>query len=68
MTIEEIVASDKAFLTAAEAASVLGCNAQAIRIAARTKPELLGFPVIQIGSRTKISRIPFLKLLGYVDA
>ena len=64
MTLDEIRASDKTMLTPAEVAEVLGCDAQDVRIQARTAPERLGFPVIIIKSRTKIPRVPFLRYMG----
>lgn len=69
MTIQEIMASDKACLTPSEIAPVIGCSTYSISIAARDCPERLSFPVIRIGTRTKIPRIPFLRAMGYeVDA
>lgn len=65
MTLEEIKSSDKAFLTPAEAAPVLNCGAHTIRVFARDCPEKLGFPVIRMGTRTRIPRIPFLRAMGY---
>lgn len=67
MTIDEILALNRATLTPAEAASVIGCDPQAIRMAARDMPEKLLFPVIRVGTRTKIPRIPFLRALGYEE-
>lgn len=64
MTLEEIRASDKPFLTPAEVAPVLGAHPQSIRVAAKEAPELLGFPVTVIGAITKIPRKPFLRFLG----
>ena len=46
MTLDEIKACDKSVLTPAEVAEVLGCDAQDVRIQARTAPERLGFPEI----------------------
>ena len=57
MTLAEIRASDKAVLTPAEIAPVLGVNPQSIRVA---DPVDLGFPVTKIGTRTLIPRLPFL--------
>lgn len=65
MTIEEIIESDKAFLTPADVAPTLNCGPHTIRVFARECPEKLGFPVICMGTRTKIPRIPFLRALGY---
>ena len=54
MTLEEIRASGKAFLTPAEAAGPLRCDPQALRLTAQQHPEKLGFPVVCVGKRTKI--------------
>ena len=64
MTLEEIRASEKLLLTPEEIAPVIGAHAQSIRAAAREKPELLGFPVTVVGTRTRIPRKPFLRFLG----
>lgn len=68
MTIEEIKASDKVLLTAAEVAEVLGVDPQGIRIMAHEQPERLGFPVTVVGREgrgVRIPRIPFLRFMGY---
>lgn len=67
MTLAEIKASDKMWLTPDEIAPVIGAHAQSIRAAARQKPELLGFPVTVVGTRTRIPRKPFLQFLGEAD-
>ena len=67
MTLAEIKASDKMWLTPDEIAPVIGAHAQSIRAAAREKPELLGFPVTVVGSRTRIPRKPFLQFLGEAE-
>lgn len=64
MTIPEIVALEREFLIPTEIAGIVGMNAQTIRVAARQRPELLGFPVIVAGTRTRIPRVPFLRFLG----
>ena len=64
MSLDEIRRSDKAFLTPADVAPVIGCDPHLIRIVARDAPEKLGFPVTRIGTRTKIPRVPFLRYLG----
>lgn len=64
MTIEEIIKSDKEFLIPEDVAEILAVNPHSIRVMAKTRPDLLGFKVIVIGTRTKIPRIPFLKYLG----
>ena len=64
MTIEEIKSCTKEILTPADIADVLNADPQDIRVAARTAPEKLGFPVIVIKSRIKVPRVPFLKYFG----
>lgn len=64
MTVSEMKESNEIFLTPSDVAGVLRCNPNFIRVAAREKPELLGFPVTVIGTRTRIPRIPFLKFIG----
>lgn len=60
MTLDEIRNSTKEVLTPAEVAEVLGCDPQDVRVAARQRPDLLGFNVAVIGTRTKIPRKAFL--------
>lgn len=64
MTLAEIAAYEREFLTPAEVAPLLGTDPQSIRVAARKNPERLGFPVVVIGSRTKIPRLPLLRHFG----
>ena len=67
MTIDEIKASDKVLLTAADVAEVLGADPHGIRIMAHEQPERLGFPVVVVGRSgrgVRIPRVPFLKFLG----
>lgn len=62
MTIKEIRQSDKDMLTPSDIAELLNADPQTIRIAARVAPERLGFPVVVIGNRVRIPKIPFLAL------
>lgn len=66
--MEELLASNKAYLTPCEVAGVLGTTDQQVRVCARQRPDLLGFPTIIMGSRVKIPRIPFLEYLGVKGA
>lgn len=66
MTLDEMRNSNKAFLIPTDVAEALGCNPHLIRIIARDSPKKLGFPVIRIGNRTKIPRIPFLEYMGAI--
>lgn len=67
MTIIDLIRSDKVYLTPADIAPVLHCDAQSIRVQAKRDDKLLGYPVIIIGNRIKIPRIPFLRYLGVLD-
>ena len=63
MTIAAVKAMNTPTIDPAVAAAVLGCNPNSIRQAARQRPELLGFPVIIMGTRIRIPRIPFIQAL-----
>lgn len=65
MSVDDLRSSDAITITPEQVSGFLSCNPQSIRVAARQRPELLGFPVIVMGSETKIPRIPFLRFLGY---
>ena len=64
-TLEELIGKvDKEFFTAQDVCGVLNCDPQNIRDTARQRPYLLGFPVVLMGSRVRIPRIPFLRFMG----
>lgn len=63
MTLQDIKQMDKDVITPAEAAQVVGCDPQLIRLEARERPENLGFPVIIVRSRIKIPRMAFIKYM-----
>lgn len=60
MTLKEIEAMDRETLTPAIVGSVLNADPHEIRLQARHRPELLGFPVICVGTRVKIPKEGFL--------
>lgn len=64
MTIADIQASDKIFLTPSDISDVLECDPQSIRVMARQAPQLLGFPFTLVGTRMRIPRVPFLRFIG----
>jgi len=64
MTIEEIKSSSKRWLTPADIAPILECDANSIRRQAQADPSKLGFPVSVVCTRIKINRIGFLEFLG----
>ena len=63
MTLENVKAMSTEVITPAVASELLGCDPQWLRIAARTRPDLLGFPVIVMGSRVKIPRRAFIRFM-----
>lgn len=62
-SFEQIKALDRAIITPDEAARVLQCNAQYIRIQAREDASKLPFPTVCIGRRVKIPRLPFVAFI-----
>jgi len=64
MTLEEIMASNKQFLTPADVAEALGIDSQSLRNQVTKDASKVGFPVIRVGTRTKIPRDAFLKYIG----
>ena len=63
MTLDEIRSSTKEVLTPGDVAYVLNADPQDIRVAAKQRPNLLGFNVCVVGSRVKIPRRAFLNWL-----
>lgn len=73
MTLTDIKALDREWLSVAEVADILGADQQGIRIAAHENPLGLGFPVIVLGRngrRIKVPRQPFIRFMetGYGKA
>ena len=64
MTLQQIESDTREILIPSDIAPILECDPHDIRVAARQKPELLGFPVILIGNRVKIPRLAFLEFMN----
>ncbi len=64
-TLEEIAALPKDWLVADDIAPYMHADGHYIRLVAKQRPHLLGFPVTIIGSRVKIPKIPFLRYCGW---
>ncbi len=60
MTLQQLMNETGDFVRVADAAKILGADPQSIREQARRDKAKLGFPVIVIGCRTKIPRLPFI--------
>lgn len=65
MTYEEIVRSDKIFLTPSDVAEVLNCKPFSLNVQAREDISKLGFPASLIGTRLRIPRLGFLHWMQY---
>lgn len=59
-TLAEIKSLDKEFLTPKDVCGFLGCDPYNITLQARDDPAKLGFPVVVIGTRTKIPKNAFI--------
>ena len=66
MTLQEMRASDKVFLTCKDVSELLQSDPANIRAQAHEDPSKLGFSTIVIGSYVKIPRLPFLKFIGQI--
>ena len=64
LTLEELIDSQKDCLCPDDICGVLGVNQHNIRLAAKQRPDLLGFDLFFIGTRMKIPKIPFLRKMG----
>ena len=62
-TLSDLENIDRDWLTAAQIAPILGTDPNLIRWQAHNGPGKLGFPVIVIGSRVKIPKLPFLNFM-----
>ena len=66
--LERIKQMDRAMITPAIIAPVIGSDEQTIRLRARSNPEKLGFPVMCVGNRVKIPRKPFIAFIEGASA
>lgn len=64
MTLSDIASIEKAFLTPAQIAPIIGASPEWIRWQAHQDQSKLGFPVIVMRSRVKIPKEPFIKFMG----
>ena len=63
MTLHDIEVINAEFLTAAQIAPILETDPNLIRYQAHNAPQKLGFPVVVLGTRVKIPKMPFLKFM-----
>ncbi len=62
-TLEEIEAIDKTMLVPTDVCKYLGCSAYTINVATRDGKNPFPFPVIRMGSRVRIPKMPFIKAM-----
>ncbi len=62
-TLEDIEDLDCDILTCQQIAPILRANPATLRLQARERPELLGFPVTVCGNRVRIPRQPFIAFM-----
>lgn len=63
MTLAEMKKYDRDWLTCDQVSEVLGCTPHSVRIQAHEDETRLGFPVIVLGTRVRIPRIPFIQFM-----
>ena len=63
MSIKEIENLDREFLTPTEVGQFFGVTGHQIAVQARTAPQSLGFPIVQIGKRYKFPKAGFLRFV-----
>lgn len=66
-TLDELKKIDSEFLVPTQIAGILGCDPYKINLQAHSDKSKLGFPVIIIGSRVKIPKIPFINFMTGKD-
>ena len=63
MTLQEIEALPRDMLLPKDICGYIGCAQYAINVATRDGKNPFPFPVIRIGTRVRIPKIPFLKAM-----
>ena len=62
-TLEEIEALPKEMLIPTDVAPILGCAPYTINVATRDGQNPFPFPVIRMGTRVRIPKMPFIKAM-----
>lgn len=62
-TLEEIEALPKDMLVPTDIASFLGCTPYTINVCTRNGENPFPFPIIRMGTRVRIPKIPFIKAM-----
>ncbi len=61
--LDRIAALDKAMLVPTDVAKYLGCSAYTINVATENGNNPFPFPIIRMGRRVRIPKIPFIKTM-----
>lgn len=61
--LERIEALDKDMLVPTDIAKYLGCSPYTINVATRDGKNPFPFPIIRMGTRVRIPKVPFLKAM-----
>lgn len=61
--LERIEELDKDMLTPSDVCKFLGCSAYSINVATEDGKNPFPFPVIRLGRRVKIPKVPFVKAM-----
>ena len=61
--LDRIAALDKEMLVPTDIAKYLGCSPYAINVATKDGRNPFPFPVIRMGTRVRIPKMPFLKAM-----
>ena len=63
MTLQELEQLETEVLTPKQVAPILGCQPYTINVATKDGKNPFPFPVIRIGTRVRIPKMPFLKAM-----
>lgn len=63
MTLQELEQLDTEVLTPKQVAPILGCNPYSINVATKDGKNPFPFPIIRMGTRVRIPKMPFLKAM-----
>ena len=63
MTLKELEQLETEVLTPTQVAPILGCTPYTINVATRDGRNPFPFPIIRMGTRVRIPKMPFLKAM-----
>ena len=63
MTLNELEKLDKEVLVPKDIAPILGCTPYSINVATKNGKNPFPFPIIRMGTRVRIPKMPFIKAM-----